>query len=424
MPLKTLKTGHPHWETWNYSSMLGGLIIIILTGILAFVIIDRLKGRYPFIDARLLRKLFFYHILISLVYYLYVLFNPSDSKFYYEKVIMNFRGDHWFAFYGTSTKFVEFIGYPFIKFFGFSYEASMALFSFFGFLGFVYFYVFFRENTRFKHNFFGVDLLTLIFFLPNLHFWSASFGKGSIAFLGIALFFYGISKISTRWIAIFIGSLIIYHVRPHVMLVMLVSSAIGFMFTTKGVSFPIRVAFLIGVSVAFYYIYGDVLTLVGIDEEEFVTQGFDLTHRATELTKATSGVDITNYSLPVQIFTFLYRPLFFDAPGILGLIVSVENVFYLLITFKLINLKGIKFLITSNFLVKTAFFSFLTVTVALAQISGNLGLAMRQKSQVMILFLFVIISFLEKQKLTAYQHAVWQRMRKSRLARLEKEKTV
>lgn len=404
--------------------MLNGILILILTAIISFLIIQSLKRRYSFINERLLKQLFFYHLALAFVYYLYALFNPSDSQFYYIKVTNNVRGENWSDFYGTSTSFIEFIGYPFIKFFAFSYEGVMALFAFFGFVGFIYFYVFFRENIRFKHTFLGYDLLTLIFFLPNLHFWSSSFGKGSVIFMAIGLFFYGISKIRTRWPAILIGGIIIYHVRPHIMLVMLISSAIGFVFTTKGISLPLRVAFLLGVSVAFYFIYSDVLAMVGIDEGEFVSQGLDLSGRARELTKSTSGVDINSYSLPMKIFTFLYRPLFFDAPGILGLIVSFENVFYLLITLKIFNWKGLRFLITSNFLVKTAFFSFLTVTIALAQIAGNLGLAMRQKSQVMILFLFVIISFLDKQKLMAYQHLVWQRMRKTKLARLEKEKTV
>lgn len=318
--------------------------------------------------------------------------------------------------YGTSTTFIEFIVYPFIHFLGFSYEACMALFAFFGFIGFLYFYIFFKANIQFKHTFLGVDLVTLIFCLPNLHFWSSSLGKGSVIFMGIGLFFFGINRISSRWVAILLGGLIIYHVRPHIMLVILVSSAIGFMFTTKGVSVPLRVLFLLGVFAAFYFIYSDVLTLVGIDEEQFLSQGLDLTHRATELTKTTSGVDITSYSLPMQVFTFLYRPLFFDAPGMLGLIVSFENVFYLLITFRLLNLKGLNYLITSSFLVKAALVSFVTVTIALAQISGNLGLAIRQKSQVMILFLFVIVSFLDKQKLIAYQQAMIQRARKARAA--------
>jgi hypothetical protein len=357
-----------------------------------------------------LKILIFYHLALTIVYYLYALFNPSDSAGYYARIITEYRGPTWFDSYGTSTIFIEFVAYPFVKYLGFSYEACMALFAFFGYTGFLYFYIFFKQNIRFKHTILGVDFLTLIFFLPNLHFWSASLGKGSIIFMGIALFFYGITRIRSRWVAILVGGVIIYHVRPHVMLMILISSAIGFIFTTKGISLSVRVAFLLGVGVALYFVFGDVLTLVGIDDQEFVTQGLDLSHRATELTKATSGVDITNYSLPMQIFTFLYRPLFIDAPGLLGLIVSFENVFYLAVTLYIFNLSGIRFLITGNFLAKTAFFSFLTVSIALAQISGNLGLAIRQKSQVMMLFLFFILNYLDTKKMKVYKNNMLRRM--------------
>jgi hypothetical protein len=149
-----------------------------------------------------------------------------------------------------------------------------------------------------------------------------------------------------------------------------------------------------------------------------------LTHRATELTKASSGVDITSYSLPFQVFTFLYRPLFFDASGALALIVSFENVFYLLMTLKILNLKGIRYLITSNFLVKTCLFGFLTVTIALAQISGNLGLAMRQKSQVMILFLFVVLAFLDSEKTKLYRAHMLKQRRNARLSKLQEQRVV
>jgi hypothetical protein len=404
--------------------MLGGIVIIVLTGIIAFAIIDHYKRRYPFLDATLLKNLFFYHCLLLVAYYGYGLLNPSDSHYYYIKVDTEIRGTNWSDYYGTSTKFIEFIGYPIVQYFKFSYEASMAFFAFLGFLGFVYFYIFFRENIRFKHTLFGVDLVKIIFLLPNLHFWSASFGKGAVIFLGLGLFFFGITKIQSRWIAIFLGGLIVYHVRPHVMLVLMVSSAIGFMFTTKGVSISVRVLFLLGVCVVFFYIYSDVLKMVGINEDEFISQGLDLTGRARELTKATSGVDIMSYSLPMQVFTFLYRPLFFDAPGILGLIVSFENVFYLLITLRLFNLKGVSYLITANFLAKTAFFSFLTVTIALAQVSGNLGLAIRQKSQIIILLLFVIISFLDAQKMKAYRITLVNQIRRARLAKSEEKSVV
>ena len=414
-----LPHGDPTSATWNFSDMAAGIIVIILSMAVAFLVINRLKARYPFIDAGLLRGLFFFHLLLFFAYYGYVLTSPSDSKWYYQKVVNDYRGIGWFDFYGTSTTFIEFIGYPFIKYLGFSYEAIMALFSLMGYLGFVYFYIFLKENMRFKHKVFGIDLLTLFIFLPNLHFWSASFGKGAIIFLGMGLFFYGISKMRTRLFAIIIGGLIIYHVRPHIMLVILVSSLLGFMFSTRGIKFGWRLFFLAGATVALIFIYRDVLQLVGIDDEAPLQQSLDLTHRATELTKATSGVDITSYSLPLQVFTFIYRPLFFDAPGLLGLIVSFENAFYLAITLLMFpRLKGFKFLFTGNFLVKTAFLSFITVAIALAQISGNLGLAIRQKSQVMMLFLFVVLSFLDEQKLLEWKNQQMEKIRKARIQKL------
>ncbi len=404
--------------------MLGGLFVLVITGFLSFLVIDNLKRKYTFIDSDLLRKLFFYHVLLFFAYYGYAVFNSSDSQQYYQKIIMNFRGDTWLSFYGTSTTFIEFLGYPFIKFLGFSYEAIMALFAWFGFLGFVYFYIFFKENLRFRHTLFGYDLLTLFFFLPNPHFWAASFGKGAVIFLGLGLFFFGISKVRTRWLAILIGGVIIYHVRPHIMLVVLLSSMIGFVFSSKGVSLSLRFLFIAVAAAAFFYIYQDVLSMVGLEQETMFTEGLDMSHRARELSKATSGVDITNYSLPMQLFTFVYRPLFVDAPGALGLFVSFENVFYVLITLRLFSSwAGATYLFRANFLAKGAFFSFLTISIALAQVSGNLGIAMRQKSQVMLLLMFVIISFLDEQKILEWKAKEARRKRLERAKRLAMEKS-
>ena len=378
--------------------MLGGIVLLVVTGVVSFAIIDALKRKYRFVDAPFLKNLFVYHTFLAIAYFLYVMFNPSDSKAYYTKVLSDFRGDTWMSFYGTSTTFIEFLAYPLIRYLGFSYESMMVLFSFLGFLGFVYMYLLFKEHVQFSHQFMGMDLVKFIFLLPNLHFWSSSLGKGSVIFLGIGLFFFGIRKVNSRILATVLGGVIIYHVRPHIMLVLLVSSALGFIFSSKGVSMAMRFVFLLGSCIAFFFIYRDVLSLVNINEDEFISQGLDLTHRASELSKATSGVDITNYSLPVQVFTFLFRPLFFDAPGALGLVVSVENVIYLILAAKILNLRGLRFLIRGDFMVKSAFLSFISVSIALAQISGNLGLAMRQKSQVMILFLFVITVFLDRER--------------------------
>ncbi|MBL6444770.1 hypothetical protein JMN32_00510 [Fulvivirga sp. 29W222] len=244
---------------------------------------------------------------------------------------------------------------------------------------------------------YGIGLLNLVFLLPNLHFWSGSFGKGSIIFMAIGLYFFGLNRPANRWIQILIGGLIIYHVRPHVMFVILISTFLGFIFSAKDVRWTTRVAVLVVSGVAFFYIYNDVLLLVGIEQGDELIEGLDLTSRIDDLSKATSGVDISNYSFPMLMFTFLYRPLFFDAPGLLGIIVSFENILLLLITIQFLFSGGLKYLFKGDYMVKSAFFSFITVSIALAQISANLGLAIRQKSQVMLLFLFVIVEFFDSR---------------------------
>lgn len=386
--------------------MVYGVIVLLLTGLISFYLIALMEKRNKAFNGRLMRLMYFMHLLMSFVYYVYARFNASDSNFYYEKVIIDYRGPTWGAFYGTSTTFIEFIAYPFIRYMGFSYEAVMVLFSFFGFLGFFYFYIFFKENIKFKHTLFGVDIVAITFLLPNLHFWSASLGKGSVIFLGIGLFFYALRYPSQRKLAMFIGAFIIYHVRPHIMFVILVSCVVGFTFSKRGLTVATRVIMIIGAVIGFFLIYQDVLSMVGIDEGAEISQGLDLSRRAEELSDAGSGIDIESYSLPYQIFTFLFRPLFFDAPGLLGLVVSVENVFYLLLTLSILNPKGIRYLFTGNFLIKTASLSFITVSIALAQISGNLGIAIRQKSQVMPLLIFVICSFLDQEKMAEYVRQV------------------
>jgi hypothetical protein len=389
-----------------------------------------LSARHPQTNLKVFKWLIGYHAFMAFVYYLYAQFNRSDSYHYYKVSFFNTKGSSWFEYYGVSTSFVEFLGYPFITYFGFSYEAMMLLFAWFGLLGFFFFYIALKERLHYEHTFFGYSLLTVVLFLPNLHFWSGSFGKGSVIFLGFGLFFYALNKVDKRWLAGIIGAVIIYHVRPHILFIVLLASALGFAFSSRGINLSMRLGVVLLSLVAFYYIKEDVLALTGINEDEFFEDSATLSHRARELGKAGSGVDISNYSFVMKVFTFWFRPLFVDAPGILGIMVSFENLFYLFIFSKLFRLDFLWFFRKSDHVVKASFFTFLGVSFALAQITGNLGLAMRQKSQVMILMMFVILKFLDEQRHWQEERAAKEKkmkenraaVRQRRLAALEAEK--
>jgi hypothetical protein len=393
--------------------MVQGIIIWLLTLLLSYFIVGGLKQRHKGLNQRFMMILFFYHTLLALAYYLYALSNPSDSVVYYFKAVNKINGERWLDYFGLSTQFINFIGFFFVNILGFTYESTMVVFSWFGYLGFLFFYIFFKERVLVFPKLLGYDAIVVLFLLPNLHFWSSSFGKGSLIFFGFGLFFYGLNRPGARFWALLLGGWTIFQIRPHIFYVILIAIAVGYIFSTKGVAVGYRVIILTFAAFLLYYIYDDILQLTGLEDESIMDS--TISHRASDLSKATSGIDITSYNAFEKIFAFWFRPLFFDAPGILGFIVSFENLFYLFFFLNLFRPKAILFLWKSDAIVKTCFLTFIGVSFALAQISGNLGLAMRQKSQVMILMLFVILKFLDEQKLTLFKRTWQQKLKKSQM---------
>jgi len=369
------------------------VLVLVFSYLVGQQLINFLAKQVKNINKKFLNQLFWYHLFLALVYYIYAVFNASDSKNYYNSILDNADLD-WFNLYGTSTIFIKFIGFPFVNFFGFSFEAMMVLFAFFGFIGVAFFYALFEEKFPIKiKTINNWDLKKVIFLLPNLHFWTGSFGKGSIIFMGIAMVFYAVIRFRERLILLFLGGIIVYHVRPHIMLMLMIAIMIGVLFSSRGISNQAKTFLLIIGFASISFVLNDALKLAGIEQEEFISEGVDLSHRASELGKATSGVDINNYNLFEKFFTFFYRPLFVDAPGILGIIVSIENLFYVLITIRLLNLRFLRYLFQSQYLVKASLLFFIVASLALAQVSGNLGIAIRQKSQVILCFFFVVMSY-------------------------------
>lgn len=102
--------------------------------------------------------------------------------------------------------------------------------------------------------------------------------------------------------------------------------------------------------------------------------------------------------------------------GLLGLVVSVENMLYLYLAFQLCQKGFIKFLRKGSALVKTSAVTFIATSFALSNTMSNMGIIIRQKSMIMYFLLFVIISFMDYKK-----HL--QVMKRQKRAMHEKEET-
>ena len=398
--------------------MLGGILLILFMALITQGIFRFISKRHRWFSKSLMNKLYFYHVLFIGVYYAYAFFNNSDSKLYFTRP--QDPSLNWGDFFGIGTTFMDFTSYPFINYFGFSYEMMMVLYGWMGFMGFLYAYLFFRENIPIKTKVFKrIDLLTLILFLPNMHFWTASLGKGAPIFMGLMIFAYGIKKPKEHIISLIFASLIIYFIRPHIFLFVAVGTVLGYMSGREKIALWKKLLIYIAVLGSLFLVKNEILAMAGLEDSENLVAGFQnfSEDRAQDLSKSGSGVDISSYPLPLKLFTFWFRPLFFDAPGVLGIIVSVENLIYLLLFFKILRKDFIKFLFKSPVLVKMSLSIFFLSSLAMAFVMSNLGIIMREKSQVMYFLFFVIYYYLAQQK---YDRLI--RLKKVKLKKKLREK--
>ena len=362
------------------------------------VLFRNLSNKFAFFDKKLMNSLYWYHLAFFLIYFIYASFNPSDSKAYY--IDAGIVGENWISLFMTGTKFIVFVATPLVQF-GLSYLSVMLIFAWAGFVGFVFAYLFFKENITVNVTVFKkFDLLTLLLFLPNMHFWTVSLGKGSLIFMGLMLFVYALRFPQKRIFALLLGGFLVYMIRPHVMLFVLIGVMVGIMTGKSKLGLGIKVLVL-AVSIAFLFAAkSSILSVAKLQDSENVVQDFDqfALEQAGRLETSGSGVQMSNYSLPIKFFTFWFRPLFIDSPGGLGIFSSAENLIYLLLFAKIPNRRFLRFIIKAPYLVKTSLIIFVLTSFALTFVMANLGIIMRQKSMVMYFGFFVIYYFLANEK--------------------------
>ena len=377
---------------------MGVLFLIILFFILNQVIFAAYSKRHSFFDKKKMNLLYVYHLFFYGVYSWYAYHNSSDSHAYF-RFLSGYEGG-WFGTFGTDTTFIHFLALPFFRI-GFSYDMLMLTFAWFGYLGFMYAYLFFREKIPLNIKVFkNIDLFTLILFFPNMHFWTASLGKGSAIFLGLMMFTYAIVKPSSRLGLLILGSVIIYFIRPHVFFFVAIGTVLGYMSGNDKIPVGRQVLIYTTLIVGLFLAKDQILAVANLQGSDNLVEDFQnfSEERSESLSTSGSGVDMSSYPLPFQLFTFWFRPLFIDAPNFLGIITSFENLLYLLLFFKILNKDFIRFLRKSPSLVKMSFVIFLSTSFAMTFVMSNLGIIMRQKSMVMYYLFFVIYYYLAQKK--------------------------
>ncbi len=387
-------------QTLNYNSdsVILNMFIILFLYLGIFFLITMLSKKSNGFNKGLLVFCLFYHTAFSFLYY-YSTYSSTggvDAKNYYVWAV---SANDWFDSFGYGRHFIVFILYPFVHFLHFTYLSCFIIFGLFGYLGILSFYLAIVENTGGQSK--PSLYLTVILLLPGLNFWTSMIGKESCVLLALGLVMFSIGNMKKRLLLLPCGLFIMTCVRPYVGFVVIPSIIASLIMSRRGLKAPFRlliVAALFAAMIPSYQIFIKFTVLEELNIEE-------ATQRVSEMQQNSRGdsrVDISEYNIVLKTFTYLYRPLFFDASGFRMFAASLENLFLLVMTIRMINWPFVKFVILKgNLFTRFNFIYFIVATIIYASSTPNLGTIVRKKTMVLLsLFaLQLVFEFLKKQKM-------------------------
>jgi hypothetical protein len=370
---------------WELLSLAG----VFFLGIATIFPICRWLG----VPERIGLSLYLWHSLFCLVYIWYSLNNPADSIKYFLDSL------HFDSLPMPGSRSVIFFNSFFSQLLGMSYGGCFFVFNIIGTIGLIAFLAALRDALKRKARWVRKSAIIIAFF-PGFSFWTTAIGKDGIAFCGVGLICWAVASPYRRFYAILIGILLMMAVRPHMAAILIVTLALALSLTGK-ISLPYKIistAILIPASVSI-----SVFAVGYVGLEEFSTDSAlaYMEERQGYNTTGDSSVDIASSSVPMRMFMYVFRPLFFDANGAFGLIVSIEN----LIALGILMAFLVGFLKRSSSLSRfqLLFFSLYVIFswLILSNTTANLGIAIRQKTMFTPMFLLLALSYLPRLRTTA-----------------------
>ncbi|MBQ08122.1 MAG: hypothetical protein CMN11_16565 [Roseobacter sp.] len=328
--------------------------------------------------------LYLWHSFFCTFYLWYSLSDVADSTSYY---LNSFDYEAGFRF-GTSG--IYFIVSFLSQELNFSYGNTFLVFNIFGYIGLLAFASALQTVTASSRR--DIRTLSVLFlYLPGLSFWSSAIGKDALTFMAAGLVTWAALDIGRRMPAIVLGAVLFLLPRPHMAgiflisfcLALLVSSNLGILKKLALLAIAIPLC-IVGAQFGLTYAgLGDASGFSDINDYFETRQGHNL--------DGGSSVDIAGMSVPMRLFTYMFRPLIFDANGILGLVVSIENLVFFMLFLAVLFRKNR----TRSDLGRFAFMFYLIFAMAswfvLANTTANLGIAIRQKT--MFLPMLVVLLF-------------------------------
>ena len=337
-------------------------------------------------------SLYTWHTLFCFAYIFTTTKIGGDAIWYYTSSLKYFRE---FEFGTNSTQIFTGI---FTQGFGLTYISTFLVFNILGSYGLLAVDASLRHATKNKSGF--VKSLSLIVVLiPSMSYWSSAIGKDSIQFMATGFLLWSCIDFKNRNKMFFISLVIMFMVRPHICSLAILSFALS-VFLMNSLTISKKIIYLSFCLVSLIFVLPFAMNYVGLGNSISLgnlmsyieqRQGYNL--------GGGSSLDIKEMNLLYQLFTYLFRPLPYEAHNAFAFLSSIDN-FLLLMVF-ILSLSSVIFLKRQKFTLMHSkenrlfllIFSLGTLLI-LSLTTANLGISVRQKWMVMPIFLYFMFLFI------------------------------
>lgn len=383
------------------------LISAFLVFVVGFYLIDIVRSYFNLSRNKSI-LIYIWHTFFCLVYLAYAQKYGADALVYYKKAVAG-RFD-----FSLGTAAVDGLTSLLVHGLGFGVLSCFLVFNIFGSIGLLAFDGALQQAVKNKSNNLK-RLATVIVFLPSVSFWSSAIGKDAISFLAMGLALWAALQLNKRIVLMVIAILLMLVVRPHMAGMIVIALAASIMFDSKTSlvkRFLLGCIALVGTAVMVPF----ALQYAGVSDPSSADALMDYVEtRQSYNMDGGGGVDIASMSLPMQLFTYMFRPIIFEARSITAMAAALDNLIllYLFIMggYALIKKKAKSFTENRKFMWVYVGLAWLV----LAMTTANLGIAVRQKWMFAPILIFLLISLIGKDKnkvqLTASSHQVALRPR-------------
>lgn len=268
-----------------------------------------------------------YHLAFAWLGYRYILNHHGDAERYWF-VEKDLSQTLWIDFLKPGTEVVKLLTFPLVNMLHLPFWSGFLIFSLISFLGIALLYQILKKMAG-KHR--GLQRLAMVLvLLPNLHFWTSLIGKEALLIVPLVVFAVELYRKKHFSTTLLMSLLAIGLIRPHIALLMLLSYGLSLLLTehfSKKRKWQIAAGTGLGI-VLFGFLLTQIQDFSGGVER--IVQKYEAHIRVFRHTDA--YVPLDRYPLPLKLFTFYFRPLPFEKPGLWYAVIGLENLMLLLLS--------------------------------------------------------------------------------------------